>query len=387
MTVPPVILQILPALGMGGVERGTIDIARAIIAAGGKALVASNDGIWRRNLEKIGAQHICLPLHSKNPFVMLQNKSKLQKIIRKHQVDIVHARSRAPAWSAWGATKACNVPFVTTWHGVFQENWAGKRRYNEVMAKGSRVIAISQFVAQRIQEKYGVDKERLRIIYRGVDTKIFNPDLPLGDRMVSLLKKWQLPEEKKIIMLPGRLTQWKGHELLLHALAQLGEEYKKNWICVFLGPAKSKDNFVDSLITLSKHLKLNSNLFFAGECQDMPAALALADIVVVPSLKPEPFGRVITEAQAMQRIVVVANHGGAAETVRDGETGFTFIPNHVKSLTDTINKVMQTSQEDLEWIGRLAREDVEAYYTLEKMQSNTLSVYNEILPTTKQLRI
>ena len=190
MTVPPVILQILPALGMGGVERGTIDIARAIIAAGGKALVASNDGIWRRNLEKIGAQHICLPLHSKNPFVMLQNKSKLQKIIRKHQVDIVHARSRAPAWSAWGATKACNVPFVTTWHGVFQENWAGKRRYNEVMAKGSRVIAISQFVAQRIQEKYGVDKDRLRIIYRGVDTKIFNPDLPLGDRMVSLLKKW-----------------------------------------------------------------------------------------------------------------------------------------------------------------------------------------------------
>lgn len=382
----PVVLQVLPALGTGGVERGTVEMAQAIIDAGGVAIVASADGIWKNSLERMGAVYINLPLNSKKPWMIWKNQFALEKVIRDFRVDIVHVRSRAPAWSAWLAAKKTTVHFITTWHGVFSETWRGKRWYNQVMTKGERVIAISHYIADRLRNNYGLKEDVLRVIPRGVDLKSFDPEHLLGDRVADIAQKWRIPESKKNILLPGRLTAWKGHELLVRAMAKIDQNYQ-DWICVFVGPSKIKDQFTQKLLLLAEQLKVRDRLYFVGNCQDMPAALTLANIVVVPSLKPEPFGRVVIEAQAMERPVVVANHGGAAETVTDGKTGYVFEPGNADALADLLQQLMEQSEADLQWVGRLAREDVQEHYTLVQMQQATLKVYNEILPETKQLML
>lgn len=383
----PVILQVLPALGTGGVERGTIDMARAIIQAGGVSIVASEDGIWQHYLEKMGAIYINLPLRSKNPWVIWKNHYALVKIIHSYHVDIVHARSRAPAWSAWLASRKCPATcFITTWHGVFQGTWFGKRWYNQVMTRGQRVIAISQYIAQRLQNHYKADLQKLRVIPRGVDLSVFDPNLPLGNRINAIVQKWGIVEEQKILLLPGRITRWKGHELLLQAFANIKHRHP-SWVCIFVGPVKENDHFVKELVSLADHLQVKDSVYFVGENHDMPAVLALANIVVVPSLKPEPFGRVVIETQAMEKTVVVANHGGAAETVEEGVSGYLFMPGNVQDLTLVLDQLMQKSEADLAWIGRLAREEVQKKYTLEQMQRKTLEVYNEVLPHFKQFVI
>lgn len=382
----PVILQVLPALGTGGVERGTVDMAKAIIQAGGVAIVASEDGVWQHYLEKMGAIHIYLPLSSKNPFVIWKNHKALIKIIQTYHVDVIHARSRAPAWSAWLAAKQCQTTFITTWHGVYQTKWFGKRWYNQIMTKGKKVIAISHYIAELLQQEYHVNQQKLCIIPRGVDLTIFDPDLPLGNRMSVIAQSWGISENQKILLLPGRITEWKGHKLLLQAFAELKFRYS-NWICIFVGPAKEKDHFLKELMALADDLKIKDSIYFVGNNQDMPAVLALADIVVVPSIKPEPFGRVVIEAQAMEKPVVVANHGGAAETVEENVTGYLFTPGSVNSLVFVLDQLMQKSDADLKWIGRLAREAVQKHYTLKQMQQKTLSVYNEVLPDSKKLMI
>lgn len=384
MSDKPVILQVLPALGTGGVERGTVDMAQGIIAAGGIAIVASADGIWKNSLERMGAIYINLPLNSKKPWVIWKNQFALEKVIREYRVDIVHVRSRAPAWSAWLAIKKTKAHFITTWHGVFSETWRGKRWYNQVMTKGERVIAISHYIADRLKTRYGLTEQLLRVVSRGVDLTNFDPNLSFGERVADLAKKWGVVETQKVILLPGRLTEWKGHELLVRAMAKLQQQHQE-WICVFVGPAKGKDKFTQRLLTLANQLHVRDRLYFVGNCQDMPAALMLANIVVVPSLKPEPFGRVVIEAQAMERPVVVANHGGAAETVKDKKTGYVFEPGNSDDLAKILQELMEASEADLQWVGRLAREDVQECYTLEQMQQATLRVYNELLPETKQL--
>lgn len=384
MEKQPVILQVLPSLGTGGVERGTVDMARAIIKAGGKAIVASRDGIWQPSLERMGAIYINLPLDSKNPWIIWKNHYALKRVIRDYQVDIVHARSRAPAWSAWLASRKCKSSFITTWHGVYQAGWWGKRWYNSVMSKGEKVIAISQYIANQLQKLYGVTDERLRIIPRGVDTSIFDPAIPfLGNRVVEIVQKWGISEGKRILLLPGRITSWKGHQLLICAFAELKARYP-DWVCVFVGPIKEKDRFANEILSLVETLKIKEDVYFVGNSQDMPAVLALADLIVVPSLKPEPFGRVVIEAQAMEKIVVVANHGGAAETVQEDVSGYVFQPGNVKDLVRVLEQVMQKPQADLQWIGRMARENVLKYYTLSQMEQATLQVYNEVLPESKR---
>ncbi|CAI3927430.1 Glycosyltransferase involved in cell wall bisynthesis (RfaB) (PDB:2IV7) [Commensalibacter communis] len=382
----PVILQVLPALNTGGVERGTVEMAQAILNADGIALIASADGVWKQSLQRMGAIHIQLPLHSKNPLVIWKNQFALKKIIEKYNVDIVHVRSRAPAWSAWLAVKNTKVHFITTWHGVFSENWCGKRWYNQVMTKGERVIAISHYIAERLKNHYGVSEQILRIIPRGVDLNTFDPELSFGDRVTDLAEKWQIPATKKIILLPGRLTAWKGQELLVRAMAMI-KRHHADWICVFVGPSKHNDQFIKRLLLLADQLQVREQLYFVGNCQDMPAAFMLANIVVVPSIKPEPFGRVVIEAQAMEKPVIVANHGGAAETVIDKKTGYVFEPGNVKALAELLQELVESSDEDLHWTGRLAREDAQAHYALTQMQAATLNVYNEVLPQTKQLRV
>ncbi|WP_231854238.1 glycosyltransferase family 4 protein [Gluconacetobacter diazotrophicus] len=382
----PVILQVLPALDAGGIEQGTIEMADAITRAGGVALVACAGGRLLARLRHAGGVHMPIDLRTKNPLRILLNARRLARLIRAQGVHLVHARSRAPGWSAALACRRTGVPLVTTWHGVYRESVPGKRRYNAVMASGRRVIAISAFIAQRLARDYGVGPDRLRLIPRGVDTARFDPDIVRGPRIQALAEQWGLPEDAAIIMLPGRITPWKGQALLLEALARMEAQEQarggsgRDWACVFVGPARRRDRFARSLTQMAEtQPALRGRVYFAGLCADMPAALALADVVVMPSLRPEPFGRVVIEAQAMARPVIVAAHGAAMETVAHGQTGLLVPPGDASALAGAIRAVLDMAPEDAAALGAAARASVQASYTTAAMQQATLAVYDEIL--------
>ncbi len=379
---PPVILQVLPSLQAGGVERGTIEMARAIVAAGGVALVASAGGRLVPQLERAGATHLALDLMTKDPLSIWLNAGRLARLIRRHRVDLVHARSRGPAWSARIASRRTGTAFVTTWHGVYREGGPLKRRYNAVMASGDRVIAISRYVAERIAGPYRVGPDRLRTIPRGADTASFDPDAVRGDRIHALARQWSVPDGAAVILLPARVTAWKGHALLLDALALLcADDPVRDWVCVLVGPsAGGRGSFGHALLAQAERLGLRARLRFAGHCADMPAAYGLADIVVVPSLQPEPFGRAVVEAQAMRRVVLAAAHGAALETVEHGVTGYLFPPGDAAALASLLRHALSLSPGQRCWLGDNARASVLSGYTSAAMQAATLDVYDELLP-------
>jgi glycosyltransferase involved in cell wall biosynthesis len=370
------VLQVLPTLETGGVERGTVEMVQAIVRAGGSALVASGGGRLVAAVERAGGTHITLKLASKNPARIWRNASKLAFLIRAADVDIVHARSRAPAWSAWLACRRTGARFVTTWHGVYSENAPGKRRYNAVMARGERIIAISQFVAARLKARHGVDPSRLRVIPRGVDPAVFDPAAVNGDRMARLAAAWRLPDGAPTIMLPARLTRWKGHAVMLEALARL----ERTDVClVMVGAEQGRTRFKRELIALAESLGVADRVRLVGHCEDMPAALMLADVVANPSTAPEPFGRTVIEAQAMGRPVVVSDAGGTAETVEHGVTGWRVRPSDPAALAATLNEILLLSGAEREALGARARASVCTHYTTAKMQQATLEVYRELL--------
>ncbi len=370
------VLQVLPALETGGVERGTVEMVQAIVRAGGSALVASAGGRLVHAVERAGGTHITLKMASKNPARIWKNAAQLAFLIRAADVDIVHARSRAPAWSAWLACRRTGARFVTTWHGVYKENAPGKRRYNAVMAKGERIIAISQFVAARLKARHQVDPALLRVIPRGVDTVIFDPAAVSGDRMARLAAEWRLPDGVPTIMLPARLTRWKGHAIMLEALARLE---CRDACLVLVGAEQGRVRFRRELIAQAESLGIADRLRLVGHCEDMPAALMMADIVVNPSIEPEPFGRTVIEAQAMGRPVVVSDAGGTAETVEHGVTGWRVRPSDPAALAATIDVILGLTPEEREALGARARASVCAHYTTAAMQQATLEVYRELL--------
>jgi glycosyltransferase involved in cell wall biosynthesis len=377
-TRPPVILQVLPALQAGGVERGTIEIVRAIVEAGGVALVASAGGRLVPLVERAGGRHFTMRLMTKDPLGIWLNAGRLARLIRAEGVDIVHARSRAPAWSARLAARRTGAAFVTTWHGVYGENLPFKKHYNAIMARGDRVIAISDFVAERITRDYGVEAARLRTIPRGADTAAFDPQAVHGGRVHELSHSWNVPDGAAVIMLAGRITPWKGQGLLIEALARLPKDVP-DWVCVLVGPEQRSGAHAARLLSQAAALGIASRLRFAGHCSDMPAALALADIVVAPSLKPEPFGRVVVEAQAMCRPVVVAAHGAATETVQDGVSGLLFPPGDAAALSERLFRLLSLDRAERCALGERARAGVVAGYSTRSMQRATLAVYDELL--------
>lgn len=379
----PVILQILPALEQGGVERGTLEMADAITQAGGTALVMSAGGRLVPSLERLGAQHHMLPrCGSKNPVSILRNAGTLARFIRQNNVALVHARSRAPAWVARLACTRTGTPFVTTWHGVHANNFPGKKRYNAVLAAGDRVIAISQHIGERLAQEYHVGPDRLRVIPRGADSAQFCPEAVSGQRVHRLSESWSIPAGVPVLLMPGRLTEWKGQRFLLEALARVKQTTPQTpWICVFVGSCPPGNRYAEDLVTYARTLGLTEQVRFAGHCQDMPAAMALATLVVIPSLRPEPFGRVVVEAQAMCRPVIVTAHGAALETVQHGMTGLSVPPGDVQALAETLAAVLHAPQEGLHAMGEAARATVLARYTTHAMQQATLSVYDELLGT------
>ncbi len=365
------VLQVLPALVSGGVERGTLEIAEAIIRAGGRALVASAGGPLVAPLEALGARHVTLPLRSKSPLGILRNAGALARVVRAEGVRIIHARSRAPAWSALLAARRTAAHFVTTYHGTYNENFPGKRLYNSVMARGERVIAISSFIAGHIRERHGTGPERIRVIPRGVDPALFDPAAVAPARLEALRAAWQVPPGRPVILLPARLTRWKGQGVLVEAMAQVPE-------AVALLVGGGNEAFRAELRARIATLGLADRVRLVGHAEDMPAALLLADIVVHASTDPEAFGRTVIEAQAMARPVIAADLGAPRETVQQGVTGWRVTPGDPAALAAALRAALEMPAEARAGIGARARAHVMTRYTTRAMQDATLDVYREL---------
>src|SRR5260370_6318870 len=286
---PPAVLQILPNLVSGGAERGTIELAGALVAAGWTSYVAAAGGPLERDLARAGAGHLILPLASKNPLTMRRNTAALARTIRRLGIDIVHARSRAPAWSAWSAARATGRHFVTTFHNAYDAGAALKHWYNSVMARGERVIAISDFVADHAAKVYGVGPDRLRTIPRGVDLDIFDPSRVGAERIVTLARQWRLPDGAEVVMLPGRLTRWKGGLDFITAVAALG---RRDICCLLVGSAQRRGVRRELEAAIDRH-GLGGLFRIVDDCRDIAAAYMLAAVVVFASRCPEGFRRVI----------------------------------------------------------------------------------------------
>jgi len=372
---PPVVLQVVPSLVSGGAERGTIELSAALVGAGWTSYVASAGGPLEREIIRGGATHLTLPLASKNPLVMRRNAMALTQMIRRFNIDIVHARSRAPAWSAWSAAGHANTHFVTTFHNVYHAQNALKRRYNSIMARGERVIAISHFVADHVADLYGVGLDRLRTIPRGVDLGIFDPLRVGPQRVIELARRWRLPDGAPVVMLPGRLTRWKGGLDLIAAIAGLGSS---DLCCVFVG-TEQRRGFRRELEAAIQQQKLKGIFRIVEECRDMPAAYMLADVVVSASTDPEGFGRVIAEAQAMGRPVIATDHGGARETVLSGVTGWLVPPRNPASLAAAIGEALSLTSEERQRRARHSMAHIAAHFTREAMCARTIAVYEELV--------
>jgi glycosyltransferase involved in cell wall biosynthesis len=372
----PVVLQVLPALGGGGVERGTVEIAAAITAAGGRALVASAGGRLAGSVERAGGRNIRLPLDTRNPWRIWRNAARLTDLIRTAHVDIVHARSRAPAWSAWLAARRTGAHFVTTYHGAYREDLPFKRRYNAVMASGERVIAISHFIAGLIRARHGIDATRIRVIHRGVDAAVFDPDAVSTERIVRLARTWRLPDGQPTVMLPGRLSRWKGQPVLIEALARMRN---RDVGAVLVGAEQGRHAYAAELVALAERLGVAERLRLVGHCDDMPAALMLSDVVVNAPTEPEAFGRVVIEAQAMARPTIATDHGGAVETIEHGVTGWRVPPGDADALAAALDFSLSLPQEERVALGQRARASVCSYYTVQAMQAATIEVYREVL--------
>lgn len=373
----PTILQVLPRLQSGGVERGTIEIAEAIIKAGMRAVVASSGGPLTTKITRMGGTHIELPLNSKNPLTIYRNAQALFQIVKREGISLVHARSRAPAWSAYYAAKWAGVPFVTTFHGVYGTEGLFKKRYNRIMVSGARVIAVSQFVKQHIMETYGVEESRIRLIPRGVDFSLFDASKVAPARLAELAKTWRLSEESApIIFCPGRITRIKGHHVLIQALKLIKE---KEFLCIIAGDDVGHESYREELEEQVVQGGLAGKVRFVSNTSFMTEAYQMSQLVVVPSVKPESFGRVAIEAQAMGRLVVATDHGGARETIIPNETGYLVPSGDPLAMAQAIQFALELDAPTREAMGNFSKAHVRQHFSSIQMQERTIAVYRELL--------
>ena len=375
---PMTVLQLVPALEQGGVERGALDIARAIVAAGGRALVASRGGRMESRLERAGGALIRLNVGAKAPLSVWRNGRALARIVREEGVDVIHARSRAPAWAGLQAAQATGTPFVTTYHGVHSEGFPGKRLYNSVMARGRPVIAVSEHVAQMIRDRHPFAAD-VRVIPRGTDLAAFDPDAVSSQRMGALAERWGLVEDARpVIALPGRLTRWKGQDVFIEAAGLLrAMRGAEDFLCLMIGGDEHGD-YAQGLQKTIDAAGLGNVARLAGSADDMPAALKLASCGVSASTAPEAFGRVAAETMAMRRPVIATDHGGARETVADGETGWLVPPGDAGALAQAMQRALSLSAAEAAAMGAAGRARVARLFSLDGMQQAVLNVYREV---------
>lgn len=383
----PTILQIIPTLNIGGAERTTLDIARAIVEAGGRALVASSGGRLVPELVAMGAEHFDMEAKSKNPVVMALNVEHLTRLILREKVDLVHARSRAPAWSALAAARRTSRPFVTTYHSKVHENPRLKVFYNSVMARGDAIIANSAYTAERIARVHAPDAARVFTVPRGIDTHRFDPSVIGEDRLDALCARWKIHRDGHVtFMLPARLTRWKGQGLAIEAAAALKALHGNVFELLLVGDAQGRNEFENELRELIAARNLDDVVRLTGPCDDMPAAYALSDVVLSPSIEPEPFGRTAVEGQAMEKPVIASDSGGQRETVltrdmvgAEKATGFAVRAGDVESLTWAMVGVLEMGPDARRAMGARGRANVLDHFSVEAMTNATLDIYANLL--------
>ena len=373
----PAVLQILPKLERRGIERGTVDLARHLVERGWGALVVSNGGSGEAQLAQCGARSLRLPAHSRNPLTIRANIHRLQHVIRDRDVRLVHAHARAPAWSACHAARRCRVPFVTTVHGVYGDGRnVIKRYYDGVMARGDRVIAVSDYVAEHVRRHYGVPDARLRVVHRGIDIGRFDLDAVDRRRVEDLAGRWRVRRDAKVVLLPSRGVGDKGHRLLLHALAKLP---RRNFLCLIVAGSERRAQGTGAIEGMIGSLELGSVVRLIGPCGDMPAALMLADVVVAPSTAGlDPMWRGALEAQAMGRPVVATNVGGLGEALMPAATGWLVEPDDA-ALAHALELALAMPDEARARVAVRARRFVTRKFSLERMGDATMAVYRELL--------
>jgi glycosyltransferase involved in cell wall biosynthesis len=375
------VAQILPTIENGGVERGVFDLSKfALSCQDLEMIVISASGSMLKRFQQHKIKHINLPVNSKNPIQIILNIFRIRKIIKKYDIDICHVRSRAPAWSVYFACKKTRCKFLTTFHGLysfkglFSNNSFLKRKYNSIMVQSNLIIAVSNFIKNHIIKEYLVAEDRIKVIHRGSDIKYFNKDNVHKERIVKLIEKLQLTDDKNVILLPGRFSSWKGHNLLLDALERIKSE---DFICLMVG--KSNNSYTDDLEKKIKEKDLQGKVRILGQISDMPALYMISSVILSTSTRPEAFGRIAIEAGAMEKIIIATNLGGAKETVINGETGFLFDHKNPSELCQKIQHTLSLDLEKRQEMGKKARKRVEEYFSSEKMMSDTVEIYKNII--------
>jgi glycosyltransferase involved in cell wall biosynthesis len=377
------VLQVIPKLGYGGAETGCYDIAHYLPENGCKSFIVTSGGELTKFINKEKVKLIKLPVQSKNPLLIIFNTLALIFIIIFNNISIVHARSRAPAWSCLFATKITRRKFVTTFHGTYNFNNKIKKFYNSVMVKSNLIIAGSNFIFSHIKNNYSDYlgfKNKLLVIFRGINVDYFDPTTKTEIEEKKLLKNWGIVENKKIILLPGRLTSWKGQELFLEAInmvnIQLGYEA---FYAVILGSDQGRDLFKKKLIRLSEQYRMTKQVKFIDHCKDMALAYKVSDIIISASIEPEAFGRVAVEAQSMEKVIIASDIGGSNETVIDEKTGYLFEAGNANSLSKKILKVLNLDDTTIKTIGTEGRKNIVNKFNVEKMCFSTYSEYKKLI--------
>ncbi|WP_246176676.1 glycosyltransferase family 4 protein [Parvibaculum sedimenti] len=391
----PAILQVIPSLNIGGAERTTIDMARAIIAAGGRAVVASSGGRLLNELIAAGGEHVDMDVHSKNPIIMALNVERLTRLAEREKIDLIHARSRAPAWSALAAAHRLGLPFVTTYHSKVHEAPRLKVFYNSVMTRGDAVIANSSYTAERIGRVHAPDPARLFVVPRGVDTDYLDEAAVEPERMAALRLRWNILDDgRAIFLLPARISRWKGQKLAIQAAADLLSSGVTGFRLLLVGDAQGRNAFVKEVQDMIGDPDLARHVALVGHCDDMAAAYALSDVVLSPSIEAEPFGRVAVEAQSMRRPVIVSDAGGQRETVLTPEmtggienaTGLAVEPNDAKALAAAMKAVLELTPEARRGMGERGRANALAHYSVGAMTGATLDVYARLIARSRDKR-
>lgn len=375
------ILQIIPDLAAGGAERTTIEMAEAICNAGGQALVASAGGRLENDLRNAGGELIKMPLGRKNPISLWHNARKLEQLIEQREINLLHARSRAPGWSGLIAARTANIPFITTYHGAYSGKSALKVYYNSVMARGSHVIANSQWTADHLTTIHKIDPAIVTTIPRGIDLQTFSPGKVDGHRKQQIAQAWQLDKQsgKLIILLAGRLTSWKGQLTAITAVSLLDREQQNRLHLVLAGDAQGRTSYVSALEQAITANELHTAVSIVGHCDDIAAAYAVSDIILAPSVRPEAFGRVAAEASAMAKPVIISDHGGQREIILDGQTGLSSKPGDAESLAGNLARLVAMSATERDAMGAAGQRYVRARFTKENLQRATLEVYQDAL--------
>ena len=377
------VLQVIPKLGYGGAETGCYDIAHYLAEQDCKSYIITSGGPLLKFIRKDKVKVIRLPVKSKNPILILLNTILISLIIIFLRIDIVHARSRAPAWSCFVSCLITRTKFVTTFHGIYNFSNGIKKFYNSVMVRSNLIIAGSNFVFNHIHKNYGNlinAQKRLLVIFRGINTEYFDNSNITNDKVQNLYSSLKLSSEKFKILLPGRLTRWKGQEMFIESLNLLKTKYnKENFQVIILGSHQGRKVYFKKLISAVEKYRLRDKVFFLQHLKEMPIAYYVSDMVVSSSIEPEAFGRISVEAQAMRRPILASNHGGSTETIVNGKSGFLFENNNPESLAENLNKLIEMDKDKLQSIGNEGRKNILKKFDVEQMCYSTFLEYKKLI--------